>query len=152
MAPDGLIVPAGHDAPRVLCSKTSDMTGRHGLKTAASPKGFAVAFIRHLGYDSTKSYRESVSKTMIIRREYHFTGIVQGVGFRYRARHAANGMGITGWIRNEWDGSVTMQAQGSGFQLDRLLEAVNGGDYIVIDGIESRDLPLEEHEYGFHVR
>ncbi|MBQ9420565.1 MAG: acylphosphatase [Lachnospiraceae bacterium] len=89
---------------------------------------------------------------MIIRREYHFTGIVQGVGFRWRARHAAAGMGITGWVHNEWDGSVTMQAQGSEFQLDRLLEAVNGGDYIVIDSVEAKELPLEEDEYGFHVR
>ena len=88
----------------------------------------------------------------VIRRESRFTGIVQGVGFRYRARHAAAGMGITGWIRNEWDGSVIMQAQGTEYQLNQMLKAINGGSYIVIDGIEYRELPLDEHEYGFHVR
>ena len=87
-----------------------------------------------------------------IRREYRFTGIVQGVGFRYRARHAASGMGITGWVRNEWDGSVVMQAQGTEFQLNQLLKAINGGSYIVIDSIESKELPIDIYEFGFHVR
>lgn len=34
---------------------------------------------------------------MIVRKHFRFTGRVQGVGFRYRAKYAANGMGITGW-------------------------------------------------------
>ena len=43
------------------------------------------------------------------RRHISFYGWVQGVGFRYRARHAAELYGCTGWVRNEWDGSVTME-------------------------------------------
>ena len=48
----------------------------------------------------------------MIRRHIIFTGWVQGVGFRYRARHAADLYGCTGWVRNEWEGSVTMEIQG----------------------------------------
>ena len=44
----------------------------------------------------------------MIRRRIVFYGWVQGVGFRYRARHAASLYGSTGWVRNEWNGSVTM--------------------------------------------
>lgn len=43
-----------------------------------------------------------VDETMIIvRRHITFYGWVQGVGFRYRARHAAELYGCTGWVRNE---------------------------------------------------
>ena len=45
----------------------------------------------------------------MIRRHIAFYGWVQGVGFRYRARHAAELYGCTGWVRNEWDGTVTME-------------------------------------------
>ncbi|MCR5233462.1 MAG: acylphosphatase [Lachnospiraceae bacterium] len=34
-----------------------------------------------------------------------FYGAVQGVGFRYRAKYAAQSVGATGWVRNEYDGS-----------------------------------------------
>ena len=45
----------------------------------------------------------------MIRRHIIFYGWVQGVGFRYRARHAASAYGCTGWVRNEWDGAVSME-------------------------------------------
>ena len=46
-----------------------------------------------------------------IRRRWRFTGTVQGVGFRYYARAAALHLGLTGWVANNWDGSVTLEAQ-----------------------------------------
>lgn len=49
----------------------------------------------------------------MVRKHYRFTGRVQGVGFRYRAKHAASGMCVTGWVRNEGDGSVEMEVQGT---------------------------------------
>ena len=41
-----------------------------------------------------------------IRKRIIFHGRVQGVGFRYTAKHLANSLGITGWVKNEWDGTV----------------------------------------------
>ena len=55
----------------------------------------------------------------IIRRRIRFYGWVQGVGFRYRARYAADAAGATGWVRNEFDGSVTMEVQGDSAECDR---------------------------------
>ena len=49
----------------------------------------------------------------LIRIHYHFVGRVQGVGFRYTAYYAATRHGVTGFVKNEDDGSVTMEAQGS---------------------------------------
>ena len=88
----------------------------------------------------------------MIRKHLTFTGRVQGVGFRYRAKYAANGMCITGWVKNEWDGSVEMEVQGTEEAIDRMLIMINSGDYIVIDNVESQDIPLLENESGLHVR
>ena len=73
-----------------------------------------------------------------LRRRWRFTGTVQGVGFRYYARAAALHLGLTGWVANNWDGSVTLEAQG-----DR---------WARIENIETATLPLKEHEYGFEER
>jgi acylphosphatase len=42
----------------------------------------------------------------------HIYGIVQGVGFRYAIKQQARLMGINGFVRNEPDGSVYMEAEG----------------------------------------
>ena len=66
---------------------------------------------------------------MLIRRYITFRGRVQGVGFRYRASHAAKMYGCTGWCRNEWDGSVTMEIQGTEENIDKVILAVEHGAY-----------------------
>jgi len=80
----------------------------------------------------------------MIRCHITFTGYVQGVGFRYRARHAANLYGCTGWVRNEWDGSVTMEIQGDPKDIDRVIQAIRAGRYVEIDRMDSREIPLED--------
>ena len=83
------------------------------------------------------------------RRQIVFYGLVQGVGFRYRARHAAELYGCTGWCRNEWDGSVIMEIQGEPENIDRVILAIERGTYVRIENINSRTIPLVEEEYGF---
>ena len=39
-------------------------------------------------------------------------GTVQGVGFRYVTRDRAARLGVTGWVRNDRDGSVEVYAEG----------------------------------------
>ena len=88
----------------------------------------------------------------MIRRRYQFYGRVQGVGFRYTAIRAANAFGVSGWVKNERDGSVTVEAQGDDIALSRMLENIRNGRYIVIDRMEVKDLPLVENDKGFDVR
>ena len=88
----------------------------------------------------------------IIRKERRVTGAVQGVGFRYRAKYAASGCGVTGWVKNEWDGSVLMEAQGTNRQINEMLKLINKGSYIRIDRLEYHEIPVEENSRGFHIR
>ncbi len=47
-----------------------------------------------------------------VRKHLFISGIVQGVGFRYNARNQARRLGVTGWIRNLWDGRVEAVIEG----------------------------------------
>ncbi len=52
----------------------------------------------------------------------HIRGCVQGVGFRYSALKAAQSYGVCGFARNEPDGSVYIEAEGSELNLELFLE------------------------------
>ena len=49
-------------------------------------------------------------------------GHVQGVGFRYSAMRAAEMYNVYGFVRNEPDGSVYIEAEGESFNLEMYLE------------------------------
>ena len=82
----------------------------------------------------------------MIRRHIEFYGQVQGVGFRYRARHAAALYGVTGWVRNEYDGSVTMELQGEEAQIDQVILAIERGAFVRIENMQERQIPVVEDE------
>ena len=85
----------------------------------------------------------------MIRRHITFHGWVQGVGLRYRARHAAELYGCTGRVRNEWDGSVTMEIQGTDENIDRVILAIEAGRYVRIENMDGQTIPVESEERGF---
>ncbi len=53
-----------------------------------------------------------------------YTGRVQGVFFRATVRKIASGHAVTGWVRNESDGSVRLVAEGERDAIDAFLEAI----------------------------
>jgi len=59
-----------------------------------------------------------------IRYNIKFTGYVQGVGFRYKTQRVAGGFAITGWVRNEPDGSVRCIVEGDSDDLEQFIEKV----------------------------
>ena len=83
------------------------------------------------------------------RKHIVFYGWVQGVGFRYRARHAAELYGATGWVRNDPGGSVTMEIQGREEQIDKVIIAIERGSYVRIEYMDARTIPVIENERGF---
>jgi len=89
------------------------------------------------------------SGKIMLRKHIIFKGWVQGVGFRYRARHAADHYGVTGWVRNEPDGSVSMEIQGTQEQIDNVIIAIERGSFVRIENMDVKTMPLIESERGF---
>ena len=86
-----------------------------------------------------------------VRKRIVFHGLVQGVGFRYTAKYLAQSMGLTGWVKNEYDGTVLMEVQGREPLIFKLMEGLNNRMYIQIDWIDSKDISVKE-ERGFRVK
>lgn len=49
------------------------------------------------------------------------SGRVQGVGFRYSAVHKAQQLGIKGFVKNMYDGSVFIEAEADEISMDHFL-------------------------------
>lgn len=81
-------------------------------------------------------------------------GRVQGVGFRWTCRKVATNLGLTGWVRNEDDGSVSLELQGAGVAISAfftyiLKEYRRYPIHYHID--EKEDIPVFAGERGFSV-
>ena len=88
----------------------------------------------------------------MVRYRIRFYGSVQGVGFRYTASHAANAYRITGYVKNEYDGSVTCEVQGSEAEIDRFLEMIESARFIEVTDMEKTKLMEDPEERNFEVR
>lgn len=78
-----------------------------------------------------------------VRKHFIFEGYVQGVGFRFRAQRAAESRGISGWVRNCYDGSVEMEAEGDPNDIEDMLTALQKNQWASIESIHERDIPLK---------
>jgi acylphosphatase len=61
-----------------------------------------------------------------MRKRVRYIGRVQGVGFRATARALAQRHPLVGWVRNEPDGSVLLEVQGTGADVDTFLVSLAG--------------------------
>ena len=78
------------------------------------------------------------------------TGRVQGVGFRMFVQQNALELGITGWVKNMDDGTVTMEVQGTQEAIDRLETIIRQGNYFIkvqSFGLEVRDVIAMERRF-----
>lgn len=79
----------------------------------------------------------------IMRVRARYTGRVQGVGFRATAFSLAENRPISGWVRNEPDGGVVLEAQGEDPDVRAYLDSlrrvmahhIHGVDVIPIDNL-----------------
>jgi acylphosphatase len=63
----------------------------------------------------------------MIRRRVVVHGFVQGVFFRDTVRRAAVGAGVTGWVRNNRDGTVEVVLEGESAAVGRIVEVCRTG-------------------------
>lgn len=86
-----------------------------------------------------------------IRKHFVFSGRVQGVGFRYRSSYIARDLGLTGWVKNNWDGKVEMEVQGTREEIGKLLSMLYQQRYIWIEDIEAKEISVQK-ESSFRIR
>ena len=78
-------------------------------------------------------------------------GDVQGVGFRYATQHHADGIGVTGWVRNIADGRVEVLADGERAQLEDMLAWLQhgpSGAYVSSTEHEFSDEPTQFNRFS----
>jgi acylphosphatase len=57
-----------------------------------------------------------------ITRHLHIYGTVQGVWYRESMRQEAEQLGVAGWVRNRFDGSVEALVQGAPQAVEAIIE------------------------------
>jgi len=62
-----------------------------------------------------------------VRLQATVHGRVQGVNFRYYTQLRAQELGVTGYVRNKWDGTVEVVAEGEREAVEKLLEFIKVG-------------------------
>ncbi len=88
----------------------------------------------------------------MIRKHIIFSGRVQGVGFRYTATYKARELGLTGWVRNEYDGTVEMEVQGDALNISLLLAFLCQQRMIRVDRMDETVIPAVPNEKSFRER
>lgn len=76
------------------------------------------------------------------RLEIQVNGRVQGVGFRQYTVERARRYGVSGWVRNERDGSVRVDAEGEDHAVDALLRDLKEGPSLA----RVRDVHVQQKE------
>ena len=80
-----------------------------------------------------------------------FTGRVQGVGFRATVRDLARDLHLVGFVRNEPDGSVYLEAQGQESLLEQLTHQVTAARSSFIHSSSQVILPESSTETSFRI-
>jgi acylphosphatase len=80
-------------------------------------------------------------------------GHVQGVGFRFFVQQNAKKLGITGWIRNMEDSTVTMELQGTTEKIEALTKLIKAGNYFIkVKSFALEDREIAADEKNFKIR
>ncbi len=88
---------------------------------------------------------------MVTRQRVIFQGRVQGVGFRARTRSIAARYEVTGWVRNEPDGTVMLEAQGPEDTLDTFLNDLRKKTSGLVEREIHAHVRTEPREQGFEI-
>ncbi|MDZ7270783.1 MAG: acylphosphatase [candidate division KSB1 bacterium] len=80
---------------------------------------------------------------MKVRAVIVVRGMVQGVGFRHYAYRQAKALGLVGYVRNQWDGSVLSEVEGERGMVEEYIKALTVGPRFS----SVRDVQVKWEEY-----
>ena len=103
-------------------------------------------FIKQMFMRDTEKIENPIDDEKAVRKFINVDGRVQGVGFRYFVQMTAREIGITGWVKNNTDGSVSMEIQGTTEMLDKLTEKIKRGNGV--SRVEHMNIEDREIEKG----
>ncbi|PAE08724.1 hypothetical protein CHI12_05185 [Terribacillus saccharophilus] len=75
-------------------------------------------------------------------------GKVQGVGFRLSAAEIARNLELVGFVRNEADGTVRVDAEGDPDQVEQFIQQIRKGPNAFVK-VKQVDLKYLEKQQGF---
>jgi acylphosphatase len=75
-------------------------------------------------------------------------GIVQGVGFRYACLQFARGIGIKGFVKNQYDGTVYIEAEGTEIQIKHFIKwCWNGSSHASVSDVYVNDGAIKDFSH-----
>lgn len=80
-----------------------------------------------------------------------YRGRVQGVGFRWQCKRLADSLGITGEVKNLFDGSVSVYIQGNNQTLKDFFKGVENFSYARIGSKVIDEAKVKEDEKSFEI-
>ena len=82
-----------------------------------------------------------------VARRVRVHGRVQGVFFRDECTREAGSRGVTGWVRNDDDGTVTAHLEGAADAVDSMVEWCRSGPpRAQVEDVEIEDVDPEGHD------
>lgn len=88
----------------------------------------------------------------MVRRHYVFYGRVQSVGFRFTMEQIATQLGLTGWVCNQYDGTVAACVQGEERLVLQLIHTLQNQRYIQIEKMDVEEQRVLENEKCFEIK
>lgn len=88
----------------------------------------------------------------MVTKKIIFYGQVQGVGFRYFTKKFAQKLKLTGWVKNNEDGTVTLIAQGDEKNIGALINYLKLFFKGRIENIEEIDEKTETKFDKFEIK
>ncbi len=113
-----------------------------GGKSLRGRRGFGLNIPLRSRYRQSGRSGTCRVKAQRKRITVHYSGNVQGVGFRYATREVATGFDVSGTVRNLPDGRVELVAEGKAQELDAFREAIRNsgvGPLIRQERVEESD-------------
>jgi len=87
-----------------------------------------------------------------IAKKYVISGRVQGVGYRFFAERWAEQLGIAGYVKNLWDGTVEVYAVGDAVALEEFkLRLAEGPRSAHVTGVHESDEPVDKRYHYFMI-
>ena len=102
--------------------------------------------------NQARSIQAMSESPSVLHLTAHFSGRVQGVGFRYTVYQVAKEFEVSGYVQNLADGRVRLEAEGERVEVESFLEAIRDRMDGLIHEVEEVKQTRSAFFSGFSIR